>query len=73
MVKVFTNPDNYAWYAMATYVQGKLGEYPQRPLAPKELPPSPLAPLMGSVNASLTNISEEDLNALAAAMSAGSF
>jgi hypothetical protein len=35
--------------------------------------PFPLAPLMGSVNASLTNISEEDLNALAAAMSAGSY
>lgn len=40
IVKVFTNPDNYAWYAMTTYVQGKPGEYPQRPLAPKELPPS---------------------------------
>jgi len=28
---------------MATYVQGRTGEYIQRPLAPKESPPSPVS------------------------------
>ena len=36
--KVLSNPENYAWYALATYVQGKLGEYPWRPHSPKDLP-----------------------------------
>jgi len=46
-VKIWSNADNWAWYALATYVQGRIGEYPQRPLVPKELPPSPLSLLFG--------------------------
>ena len=38
-IKTLSNADNYAWYAMATLVQGRIGEYPWRPLSPKDLPP----------------------------------
>ena len=37
-IKTQQNPDNYAWYALAAYVQGKIGEYPWRPLVPDDLP-----------------------------------
>lgn len=47
LIKTLSNADDWAWYALATYVQGRTGEYPQRPLVPKELPPSPLDLLFG--------------------------
>lgn len=68
----WSNPNNWAWYALATYVQQKLGEYPHRPLSPKELPPPPLSALglTNSGNESSAGLSEEEeaeLEALAAA------
>lgn len=47
LAKTWSNADNWAWYALATYVQGRTGEYPQRPLVPKELPPSPVGLWLG--------------------------
>lgn len=37
-IKTQQNPDNYSWFALAAYVQDKLGEYPWRPLVPDDLP-----------------------------------
>lgn len=39
--KTLNNPSNYAWYAMAQWVQQKSGNYPQRPQTPDELSPGP--------------------------------
>jgi len=33
-----SNIDTWSWYAMATYVQDKLGEYPHEPQVPSSLP-----------------------------------
>lgn len=31
------NPSNYAWYALAQWVQQKSGDYPQKPYVPRDL------------------------------------
>ena len=36
-VKTLSNPSNYAWYAMAEWVQQKSSNYPQRPQTPQDL------------------------------------
>jgi len=35
---IVSSIDTWSWYAMATYVQDKLGEYPHKPQVPSSLP-----------------------------------
>ncbi|EPE35634.1 hypothetical protein GLAREA_11334 [Glarea lozoyensis ATCC 20868] len=37
-ITILSNIDTWSWYAMAAYVQDKLGEYPHRPQVPSSLP-----------------------------------
>jgi hypothetical protein len=34
---ITANPDNWSWYALASYVQEKLGDYPHKPVVPNGL------------------------------------
>ncbi|KAH8586688.1 hypothetical protein B0O99DRAFT_701024 [Bisporella sp. PMI_857] len=37
-MQIVLNPDTWSWYALASFVQDKIGDYPHRPLVPKDLP-----------------------------------
>jgi hypothetical protein len=69
--KILSNIDTWSWYAMATYVQDKLGEYPYKPQVPTSLPTMREGYVVPAGTAILTNGTlpdDPDLFALQASM-----